>query len=247
MKKTVALVTGSNRGIGKSCIEEFAASGVNVVINYCHHEEEALVLKQEIEEKYQVEVMVVKCDVSKEEEVEDMMNQIIDTFGGIDILVNNAGVSRDSMFFDKNLKEFRRVLDVNLIGTYLCSKYASKFMLEQKRGKIINISSTNAIDTFYPESCDYDASKAGVISLTHNLARTLAPFINVNCVCPGWTKTQMNKDLSLDQVQEEKKKILLGRFAEPEEIAKVVVFLASSKANYINDSIIRVDGGKYNG
>ena len=112
---------------------------------------------------------------------------------------------------------------------------------------IINISSTNALDTFYPESCDYDASKAGVISLTHTLAREFAPFINVNCVCPGWVKTAMSKGLSLDQVKEEKKKILLGRFAEAEEIAKVVVFLASSKANYINDSIIRVDGGKYNG
>ena len=144
------------------------------------------------------------------------------------------------------IKEFRRVLDVNLIGTYLCSKYVGRVMMENKKGKIINISSTNAIDTYYPESCDYDASKAGVISLTHNLAREFAPFIYVNCVCPGWVKTDMNKDLSMDQINEEKKKILLGRFAEADEIAKVVLFLASSKANYINDSIIRVDGGKYN-
>ena len=120
-------------------------------------------------------------------------------------------------------------------------------MLHAKKGKIINISSTNAIDTFYPESCDYDASKAGVISLTHNLAREFAPFINVNCVCPGWVNTSMNKDLSLEQINKEKKKILLGRMAEADEIAKVVVFLASSKANYINDSVIRVDGGKFNG
>ena len=120
-------------------------------------------------------------------------------------------------------------------------------MMENKKGKIINISSTNAIDTFYPESCDYDAAKAGVISLTHNLAREFAPFINVNCVCPGWVKTDMNKDLSIEQINEERKKILLGRFAEADEIAKIIVFLASSKANYINDAIIRVDGGKYNG
>ena len=105
----------------------------------------------------------------------------------------------------------------------------------------------SSLDTYYPESCDYDASKAGVISLTHNLAREFAPFINVNCVCPGWTKTSMNKDLSLDQITEEKRNILLNRFAEPEDIANVVLFLSSSKANYINDSIIRVDGGKYNG
>ena len=175
-----------------------------------------------------------------------MINTIVDHFGGIDILVNNAGVSRDSLLLDKNIKEFKRVLEVNLIGTYLCSKYAGKVMLNAKRGKIINISSTNALDTFYPESCDYDASKAGVISLTHNLAREFAPFINVNCVAPGWVKTDMNKGLTYEQINSEKKKILLGRFADAEEIAKIVIFLASSKASYINDSIIRVDGGKYN-
>jgi 3-oxoacyl-[acyl-carrier protein] reductase len=247
MKKVVALVTGGNRGIGASCVEEFAKSGVNVVINYCHHKEEAEKLANELEEKYNIEALPIKCDVSKEEEVEEMINTVIDHFGGIDILVNNAGVARDSLLLDKNEKEFKRVLEVNLLGTYLCSKYAAKVMLNQKKGKIINISSTNAIDTFYPESCDYDASKAGVISLTHNLAREFAPFISVNCICPGWVKTAMNKDLNLEQIKEERKKILLGRFAEPEEIAKVVIFLASNKASYINDSIIRVDGGKYNG
>ena len=247
MKNIVALVTGSNRGIGKACVEEFAKAGVNVVINYCHHESEAKELEKYIKETYKVKVLTIKCDVSNEEEVEQMTNTIIDTFGGIDILVNNAGVCRDSLLLDKNIKEFKRILDVNIIGTYLCSKYIGKAMLHAKKGKIINISSTNALDTFYPESCDYDASKAGVISLTHNLAREFAPFINVNCVCPGWVNTSMNKDLSLEQINKEKKKILLGRMAEADEIAKVVVFLASSKANYINDSIIRVDGGKFNG
>jgi len=120
-------------------------------------------------------------------------------------------------------------------------------MLEQKAGKIINIASTNAIDTYYPESCDYDASKAGIISLTHNLARDFAPYISVNCICPGWVKTNMNKDLSYEQINQEKSKILLGRFANPEEISRTIVFLASNDASYINDSIIRVDGGKYNG
>ncbi len=246
MKNIVALVTGSNRGIGLACVEEFAKAGINVVINYCHHESEARELEKHIRDTYNVKVLTIKCDVSKEEEVEQMTNTIIDTFGGIDILVNNASVSRDSLLLDKNIKEFKRVLDVNLIGTYLCSKYAGKVMLNQKRGKIINISSTNAIDTYYPESCDYDASKAGVISLTHNLAREFAPYINVNCICPGWIKTDMNKDLSLDQINKEKRKILLSRFGEVEDISNLVVFLASNKAKYINDSIIRVDGGKYN-
>ena len=211
MGKLVALVTGSNRGIGRSCILEFAKAGINVVINYCHRKEEAEELKQEIEEKYKVDVLVVKCDVSKEEEVEAMVNQIVDYFGGVDILVNNAGVCRDSLLLDKSVKDFKRILDVNLVGTYLCSKYVGRVMLEQKKGKIINISSTNALDTYYPESCDYDASKAGVISLTHNLAREFAPYINVNCICPGWIKTDMNKDLSLDQINKEKRKILLSK------------------------------------
>ena len=247
MGKLVALVTGSNRGIGKGCIIEFAKAGIDVVINYCHHEDEALELEKFIKSNFNVRVMTIKCDVSKEDEVEMMVNTVIDNFGKIDILVNNASVCRDSLLLDKSVRDFRRIIDVNLIGTYLCSKYVGKVMLENKMGRIINISSTNALDTYYPESCDYDASKAGVISLTHNLAREFAPHILVNCVCPGWVKTDMNKDLSIEQIQEEKKKILLGRFAEPEEIARVVLFLASPRANYINDSIIRVDGGKYNG
>lgn len=246
MKRKVALVTGSNRGIGASCIKSFARAHVNVVINYCHHEDEAMALEEYIKNNYDVEVLAIKCDISKEDEVENMINEIVDTFGGIDILVNNASVARDSLLMDKNIKEFKRVLDVNLIGTYLVSKYVARVMLEQKYGKIINISSTNAIDTYYPESCDYDASKAGIISLTHNFARSLAPYVIVNCICPGWVKTPMNKDLSIEQIEEEKRKILLGRFADVEDISNVIMFLASSKANYINDAIIRVDGGKYN-
>ena len=242
----VALVTGSNRGIGRAIIEEFAKNGLDVVINYCHHEDEAKKLQTIISKQYNVSVMVVKCDVSKEDEVEKMVNDICDTFGGIDILVNNASVCRDSLFMDKKVKEVQRIFDVNLIGTYLVSKYVGKIMLEKKSGKIINIASTNAIDTYYPEGWDYDASKAGVVSLTHNMAREFAPHISVNCVCPGWVRTDMNKDLTYEQVQDYNKQILLGRFAEPEEIAKVVVFLASKAASYVNDSIIRVDGGKFN-
>lgn len=246
MSKIVALITGSSRGIGRSIAIEFAKAGVNVVINYNKCEQEAMELEKFIKKTYEVEVMSIKCDISSEGEVEMMVNQITDHFGCIDILVNNAGICSDCMFFDKSVKNFRRVLDVNLIGTYLCSKYVGKIMLNKKQGKIINIASTNAIDSYYPESCDYDASKAGVISLTHNMAREFAPYINVNCICPGWVKTDMNKDLSIEQIENEKKKILLHRFASPEEIAKVVVFLASNKASYINDSIIKVDGGRNN-
>lgn len=243
----VVLVTGSNRGIGRSTIIEFAKAGLDVVINYCHHKEEAYELKDYVESNFNVRCLVVKCDVSKEDEVIEMINEIVDYFGSLDILVNNASVCKDSLLMDKDVESFRRILDVNLIGTYLCSKYAAKVMLDNGSGSIINVSSTNAIDTYYPESCDYDASKAGVISLTHNLAREFSPYIRVNCVCPGWVNTDMNKELSVEQVHEEEKNILLGRFADPEEIAKVIVFFASNKSSYVNDSIIRVDGGKFNG
>ena len=246
MSNVVALITGASRGIGSAIAMEFAKAGVNVVLNYHRHALMAQGVAEKIKDKYDVDVLCVKADVAVEEEVEAMMNQVVDHFGKIDILVNNAGICRDSLLLEKSVANFRRILDVNLIGTYLCSKYAAKVMLERGGGKIINISSTNAIDTYYPESCDYDASKAGVISLTHNLAREFAPHILVNCVCPGWVKTDMSDGLSIEQIQEEENKILLHRFADPEEVAKVVLFLASSKASYINDSIIRVDGGKLN-
>lgn len=247
MSNVVALVTGGSRGIGKATILEFAKAGVNVVINYNKHAMLAEAVKDEILNKYDVEVMCIKADISKEEEVEEMVNQIIDRFGKIDILVNNAGICHDSLFMDKSVNNFKKILDVNLIGTYLCSKYVGRVMLDRGSGKIINIASTNAIDTYYPESCDYDASKAGVISLTHNMAREFAPHILVNCICPGWVKTEMSEGLSYEQIEEEKEKILVKRFADPSEIAKVVVFLASSKASYINDAIIRVDGGRFYG
>lgn len=247
MSNVVALVTGASRGIGASIAMEFAKVGVNVVLNYNRHALMAEKVAEKIKGKYDVDVLCIKADVSQEEEVEAMINQVVDHFGKIDILVNNAGICKDSLLFEKSVSNFRKILDVNLIGTYLCSKYVGKVMLDRGGGKIINLSSTNAIDTYYPESCDYDASKAGVISLSHNLAREFAPNISVNCVCPGWVKTDMSEGLSIEQIQEEEDKILLHRFAEPEEVAKVVVFLASSKASYINDSIIRVDGGRFNG
>ncbi len=247
MSKVVALITGASRGIGRSIAIEFAKAHVNVVIHYHKHAVMAEELARNLMADYGVDVLCVKADISVEEEVVSMIDQVVDMFGKIDILVNNAGICQDSLLLEKSVASFRRILDVNLIGTYLCSKYVAKVMLDRGGGKIINISSTNAIDTYYPESCDYDASKAGVISLTHNMAREFAPHILVNCVCPGWVKTDMNAGLSIEQIQKEEEKILLHRFAEADEIAKVVLFLASSKASYINDSIIRVDGGKFNG
>ena len=244
MKNVVALITGASRGIGEAIAMEFARVGIHVVLNYHKRALLAEKVKDKIQVRYDVDVLCIKADVYNEEEVSSMIDQIVDHFGKIDILVNNAGVCHDSLLLDKSVVSFKRIIDVNLIGTFLCSKYAGKVMLDRGKGAIINISSTNALDTYYPESCDYDASKAGVISLSHNLALEFAPTIRVNCICPGWVKTDMSDGLSIEQIQKEEEKILLHRFAEPDEIAKVVLFLASSKASYINDSIIRVDGGR---
>lgn len=241
--KTV-LVTGASRGLGKSIALKFAGNNYNIVINYNNSKDEAQELERYIKNNYKVEVLIIKADVSNEIEVKKMFNEIINKFNSIDIVVNNAGIAIDTIFEDKTIDNFHKILDTNLIGTFLVSKYASKYMLEKKEGNIINISSTNGIDTYYPYSMDYDASKAGVISLTKNLSKELSPYIRVNCVCPGWINTDMNKELDKDYIEEEINKINLKRFAEPMEIANVVYFLARDEASYVNGSILIVDGGK---
>lgn len=241
--KTI-LVTGSSRGIGASIIRKFASLGANVIINYVNDKASAIKLEQEVKEKYNVNTLVIKCDVSNEQEVKEMFKKIEEVFHSINILVNNAGIAIDTTFEDKNAENFKRILDVNLIGTFIVSKYASNYMLKEKEGKIINIASTNGIDTLYPESLDYDASKAGVISLTKNFARALSPYINVNAVAPGWIYTDMNREISENEMNEYKKDILLNRIGNPEDVADVVAFLASDEARYINSEIVRVDGGE---
>lgn len=244
MNKTV-LITGASRGIGAYTARVFAQNGYNVIINYNNSMDEALKLKEELENTYGVKSLIIKCDISIESEVIDMVDKSLEVFNKIDVLVNNAGIAIDKDFDDKNVNDFRRTLDVNLIGTFLVSKYVGKHMLNNKCGSIINVSSTNGIDSYYKESLDYDASKAGVISLTNNLANAYAPYIRVNSVAPGWINTDMNKELDSEFINNENKKILLGRFAEPVEIANVIYFLASDSASYINSSVIKIDGGRY--
>ena len=243
MDRKVVLVTGGSKGIGAATVEVFAQHDYNIVLNYAHDDESAKKVKEEIEFQYSVSVLPIKADVSNKEEVQKMVQTAIDTFGHIDVLVNNAGIAIDQTFEDKTELEFRKVLDVNLIGPFLMSKEVGMRMQEQGYGKIINVSSTNGIDTLYPESMDYDASKAGLISLTKNLATVFAPTIQVNAVAPGWVNTEMNKELDSNFIKEEAQKILLGRFAEPKEIASVIYLLTTEEASYINGTVIRIDGG----
>lgn len=233
------LVTGSSKGIGATIIKKFASKGWNVVINYNFSQKEAHDLETYIK-RYNIKVLNIKCDVKNEVEVKNMFTKIKEEFGNLDVIVNNAGISLDNGLVNKDAKEFMTVVNTNLLGTYLVSKYGTKLL---KEGSIINISSNNVYTGGIIESVDYDASKAGIIALTHDFARYLAPKVRVNCICPGWINTDMNKDLYIDYKKEEENKILLKKFGEAEDIANVVYFLASKEAKYINDTIIRVDGG----
>lgn len=244
MSKTV-LVTGSAKGIGAAIIEELAASGYNCVINYNTSENEAYLLNEKIK-KNNVRSLVIKCDVSKEDEVDEMFNTIERELGGVDILVNNAAIDLPNIFSKKKVEDFRRTLDVNLIGAYLTAKRAEKYMLNNKWGRIINISSTNGMNTYYPMGIEYDASKAALNSLTHNLAIEFAPYVTVNAIAPGLIGTESEiKDYDDEFMQMELDKILVRRIGQASEVAKLVKFLISDDASYINNSIIRIDGGQY--
>ena len=242
MERKTVLITGASRGLGASIAKTFAQNNHNIILNYNNSEEEALKLTEELKQ-YNVEVLPIKADITKEEEIKNMVEQSINKFKKIDILINNAGIAIDTTFEDKTKENFMKTIDTNLIGPFLVSKYVGEYMLKEKQGNIVNISSTNGIDTYYEYSLDYDSSKAGMISLTHNLAIHYAPYIRVNCVAPGWINTEMNKNLDEEYKKEEESKILLKRFGEPEEIASVVYFLTTEDAKYINNETIRVDGG----
>ena len=229
----VVLVTGGTRGIGRQISLDFANEGAIVIANYYHDDNSASSLISD-------NIDVYKADISSEEEVKKMIDDIISKYKKIDILVNNAGISKDEEIEDKTKDSFMKILEVNLVGAFLVSKYAFKYM---ENGSIINISSTNGIDTNYIYSLDYDASKAGLISLSANLSK-LSSKVRVNTICPGWVDTDMNKDMDLEFKNEELSKIMLNRFGTCKEISNVCLFLASSKASYVNNAIIRVDGGK---
>ncbi len=243
-KRKVAFVTGASRGIGASIAKELAKNGFCVAINYQVREEDAIQVKTWIENHTPMQAILIPGDISKEDVVKQMIEETEQELGPIDLLVNNAAIAIDTLVEEKRVEDFKRILEVNLLGTFLCCKYIGERMKERKQGNIINISSTNGIDTGYPEGMDYDASKAGVISLTQNFAKELAPFVRVNSVAPGWVLTDMNETLEESYKRAEEEKILLGRFASAEEIAKVVAFLACEDASYINGTVIRVDGGR---
>lgn len=241
--KTV-LVTGSSSGLGKSIIEKFASMGYNTIITYNNNMDAAEKFNSYIKEKYKVNSEFYKLDITDEENINSLVTTLKNKQINIDVLVNNAGIAIDNEYTDKTKEEFLKVVTTNLVGTFLVTKAFGSLMYESKNGVIINVSSNNSIDSYYSESIDYDASKAGINNMTHNFANILSPYIRVNTVCPGWIDTPMNTEMSDSFKEKETEKILLKRFASPIEIANLVYFLASDEASYINDAIIKIDGGK---
>lgn len=198
-------------------------------------------LKKYVEDNYKIEALTIKADVSNEIEVKEMISTILSEFGNIDVLVNNAGIVYDRSFEKIKIEEFEKTLKTNVIGAFVVAREVSKYM--KNGGAIVNVSSTNGTKTISPECLDYNISKIGLQSLTRDLAFQFKPNIRVNAIAIGWADTDMNKDLPKDYIEEENAKIYLERFAEPEEIAKTIFFLASSAASYINGEIITIDGG----
>lgn len=241
----VVLITGGAKGIGKAIAYELAQNRYDVVINYFTSNKEAESLQKELIEKYSIRCLSIQADISKEDEVDKMITEIENTLGSVDVLVNNAAVDLSNVFHLKTSEEFRRTLDVNVVGAFNCAKRVAPNMMKNEYGRIINISSTNGMNTYYPMSIDYDASKAALNSLTHDLAVQYSPYIHVNAIAPGFIGTESELE-GYDEtfLKEECEKILVKRYGKPEEVAHLVKFLISEEADYINNSIIRIDGGQ---
>jgi len=235
----VALVTGSSRGIGRSIALAFAGEGADVVVNYMRSQNEAREVVSKINSIGR-KAIAAKADVSSIKEVEDMINRCIEKFGRLDILVNNAAdFSVMEFSLDKpDWKGWQRMVDVNVKGMLLCSQAASRHMLKRKSGNIINI-----VADWAGGGLSYMPTKSAGIPLTRGLARALAPHIRVNAIQPGSIDSGWVSALSDDDKEKLKESIPLKRWGQPEDIAKVAVFLASDESAYITGAVIIVDGG----
>lgn len=240
----VALITGSSRGIGKSIAKDLASKGAFVIINYASNEQAAQSVKDEIESKGG------KCeirgfDVSSYSQVNDEIDSIVKDHGELNFLVNNAGITRDTLLMRMKEEDWDAVINVNLKGVFNCTKAASKYMVKQKSGRIVNISSVVG-EMGNPGQSNYSAAKAGIIGFTKSVSRELASRnITVNSIAPGFIETDITSGLS-DKVKEYYLgQIPLSRFGSPEDVSGVVSFLLSDAASYITGEVIRVNGGMY--
>tara|TARA_B100000315_G_scaffold242949_1_gene265758 strand:- start:554 stop:1297 length:744 start_codon:yes stop_codon:yes gene_type:complete len=241
LKGQTAVVTGGARGIGKEIALALARDGANIVIadlTAKESEETAEEIK-----KLSCKALIQKVDVSKTADVEDMVQNTIKEFKTLDILINNAGVTRDTLIVRMKQEDWDFVLKVNLTGTFNCTKAAAKYMMKQRKGKIVNIASIVGVMGNAGQA-NYSASKAGIIGLTKTSARELASRnITVNAVAPGFIDTEMTQSLNENIKQELKEHIPMGKLGRPEDIANCVKFLVSDSASYITGQVIHVNGG----
>ena len=242
LKDKIAIVTGGSRGIGKEICLKFASLGANLVINYIGDKTQAEDTKAECE-KLGAKVALSEGDVSKMADCEKLFQTAVDTFGRVDILVNNAGITRDNLLMRMSEEEFDAVIAVNLKGTFNCMKQASRPMMKQKYGKIINMASVVGV-TGNAGQVNYAASKAGVIGMTKSMAKELANRgVTVNAIAPGFIRTAMTDVLSDDVKAEITRVIPMGVMGETEDVANLAAFLASDASRYITGQVINVDGG----
>lgn len=241
-EKKVVLVTGGSRGIGKEVAMKYAGNGYDVVINYVSDRTDVERLKKEFDEKG-VESLILKADVSKADEVENLVKQTIEKFGKIDVLVNNAGITKDNLLMRMSEEEFDKVIEINLKGTYLVTKIVTKYMMKKRSGSIINLSSVVGVSGNAGQ-CNYSASKAGIIGFTKSVAKELASRnIRANAVAPGFIETDMTNVLS-DSVKESiYNQIPLKRMGKAKEVANLIYFLGSEQSSYITGQVINIDGG----
>jgi 3-oxoacyl-[acyl-carrier protein] reductase len=240
----VALVTGSSRGIGRAIALELAKRGFSVVINNDEKPEEKVEVMNEIK-KIGQQAIYIQVDVSDPDQVDEMIKKILNEFCRIDILVNNAGVVMDKKLENMSIEQWNRVISVNLTGTFNCTKSVIKYMKEQGGGRIINIASVVGEIGNFGQS-NYAASKGGVIAFTKTVAKEYAKDgILVNAIAPGFIKTKILQNIPEKVMQKILDQIPLGRLGDPEEVAKLVCFLASDDANYITGQVININGGVY--
>ena len=239
----VALITGGSRGIGEKIAERFAQAGYNLIINYVSNIENVEELEAKIKGNANIEILFIQSDVTSFESCENMVNEAIKKFGHIDVLVNNAGITKDTLLMRMKEEDFDTVINVNLKGTYNVTKNVIPYMMKQKYGKIINISSVVGVSGNAGQA-NYAASKAGIIGFTKSVAKELASRnILANCVAPGFIKTDMTDVLS-DSVKESiNSQIPLKKMGTAEEVANAVYFLGNEENTYITGQVLNVDGG----
>lgn len=239
----VALITGGSRGIGEKIAERFAQAGYNLIINYVSNIENVEELETKIKGNANIEILFIQSDVTNFESCENMVNEAIEKFGHIDVLVNNAGITKDTLLMRMKEEDFDKVINVNLKGTYNVTKNVIPYMMKQKYGKIVNISSVVGVSGNAGQA-NYAASKAGIIGFTKSIAKELASRnILANCVAPGFIKTDMTDILS-DSVKESiNSQIPLKKMGTAKEVANAVYFLGNEENTYITGQVLNVDGG----